>query len=135
MKNKIIALAITGMAFSACSDNKKQEQDLLNQVIKLHDEVMAKDEQAVKNKMQLDSLIKTNRVTNKDSATVVVNNLSNADKAMEDWMHQFTADNSGKPHDEVMRYLNDQKKKLIAVDSQVNQAVNQSNTYISTLKK
>ncbi|WP_158827848.1 hypothetical protein [Mucilaginibacter lacusdianchii] len=135
-KKTFLGIALVSLIVSACNDNKKQEQDLMSQVIKLHDEVMAKDEAAVKNKMVLDSLVKTIKPgASRDSATTCISKLNVADKTMEFWMHQFTADNTGKSHDEIMKYLADQKKKLMEVDNQITAAVNQSNTYIAIYKK
>ncbi|WP_345951836.1 hypothetical protein ABDD95_10450 [Mucilaginibacter sp. PAMB04274] len=133
MKLYILLASITLLA-TACTDTKKQEKEALSKVIEIHDKAMAHDEQAVRNKMLLDSLIKNNA---DEAAKVmpVVNNLTIADKAMEDWMHQFNADNTGKSHEEVMQYLDDQKKKVSKINNQLATAVNQSNQLISTLKK
>jgi PBP1b-binding outer membrane lipoprotein LpoB len=59
---KIIAATILSFVLFSCTDNKKQEKDLLNEVIKTHDRVMAKDELIMINKMQLDTLIKENKI-------------------------------------------------------------------------
>ncbi|WP_345952456.1 hypothetical protein [Mucilaginibacter sp. PAMB04168] len=133
MKLYILLASITLLA-TACTDTKKQEKEALSKVIEIHDKAMAHDEQAVRNKMLLDSLIKNN-ADEAAKVTPVVNSLSIADKAMEDWMHQFNADNTGKSHEEVMQYLDDQKKKVSKINNQLATAVNQSNQLISTLKK
>jgi hypothetical protein len=123
------------LLLSACTDTKKQEKDALNDVIKVHDEAMAKSEQAIENKMLLDSLVKSNSTIDTAQSRRITNNLTTADKAMEDWMHQFNADYTGKAHEEIMQYLADQKKKVTEVNNHLTTAVNESNQFISTQKK
>jgi hypothetical protein len=131
----IMAVAASVSILSACTDTKKQEKEALNEVIKVHDEAMAKSEEAIKNKMLLDSLTKVSALKDTTKATVVINNLSTADKAMEDWMHQFNADYTGKAHEEIMQYLADQKKKVVQVNNHLSAVVSQSNQFLATQKK
>ncbi|QJD97863.1 hypothetical protein HH214_19260 [Mucilaginibacter robiniae] len=134
---KVLTISVlTSLILISCQDNKKQETDLLDGILKMHDKVMADDEAVMKNKILLDSLLKTKQIP-ENSATVfqTVQELDHANEAMENWMHQFNADYAGKPHDEIMQYLTDQKKKLSAVDMQLDKAVKNSNTYLSTIKK
>lgn len=128
-------IACFGLLLSACTDTKKQEKDLLKEVIEIHDEAMAKSEQAIKSKMQLDSMAKSDNSLEQPEINKVINDLTTADKGMEDWMHQFNADNTGKSHEEIMQYLADQKKKVAQVNNQLSTAVSQSTQYISTHKK
>jgi hypothetical protein len=133
---KILLLITTSiLLFTACTDTKKQEKDALNQVIKIHDEAMANDEKAVKNKMLLDSLVKSGASSIGAKAQVAISNLSATDKAMEDWMHQFEADNANKSHAEIMQYLAEQKKKVSDVNKRLKAAVNESDQLISTTSK
>jgi GTPase involved in cell partitioning and DNA repair len=129
----IMATAI--LLFNACTDTKKQEKDALEQVIKIHDEAMAKSEQAIKDKMLLDSISKADNTVEQPEIKLVVSNLTTADKAMEDWMHQFNADNTGKSHEQIMQYLNDQQKQVSQVNQQLQTALSQSKQFISTYKK
>ncbi|WP_295768650.1 hypothetical protein [uncultured Mucilaginibacter sp.] len=134
MKQQYLIITLAGSLLASCSDHKAQEKDAMNEVIKVHDVAMEKSEQVVKNNILLDSLIKTKAV---DSATAssVTRNLSAADKAMEDWMHQFEVEHEGKSHDEVMQYMADQKTQIEKVNKQLDAAINQSNQYLSTQKK
>ena len=129
----IIAAAF--LLLTACTDSKKQEKDALEQVIKIHDEAMAKSEQVIKDKMLLDSLAKANSNLKNTDINKVVSDLSTADAAMEDWMHQFNADNTGKSHEQIMQYLNDQHKKVTDVNDRLKSAIEQSEQFISTHKK
>jgi hypothetical protein len=131
MKKYILPL-ITAFVLFGCADTKKQEKLLLDSVIAIHDKVMSSDEQLMKNKMLLDSLIKHNP---NDSAKVYLKQVDDADNAMSDWMHKFDAENKGKSHQQIIDYLTDQKKKITAIDSLINTAVGSSNKYLNTIIK
>lgn len=128
-------LTISVILLNACTDTKKQEKDALNEVIKIHDEAMAKDEQAVKNKMLLDSLLKDKIITDTVQGKAAANALTEADQGMESWMHQFNADYTGKSHEEIMQYLNNQKKQVNQMNQRLKDAVDQSNDVITIYKK
>jgi hypothetical protein len=135
MKKYILAVLTAGTLFG-CADTKKQEKLLLDSVIAVHDKVMASDEQLMKNKMLLDSLIKHDSTTvNKDTAKVYLKLVDDADDAMSDWMHKFDAENKGKSHQEIINYLTDQKNKITVINSQINTAVSSSNKYLTTTTK
>ena len=93
---------------------------------------MNHDEALMKNKMKLDTLLKQKK------DTTIVKELSgkiaSADDAMGSWMSKFQPDMTGKSHDEVMKYYNEQKKQVMAIDSQINLAIDESNKYFSTKK-
>ncbi|QTE38352.1 hypothetical protein ACRQ5D_25050 [Mucilaginibacter sp. P25] len=133
MKKHLFAAAGIALLLG-CTDTKKQEKDLLKQVIAVHDKVMANDEQLMKNKILLDSLIKKNAPNiNKDSAQVYLKLVDDADNAMSDWMHKFDAENKGKSHQEIMDYLEAQKKLISKIDTQINVAVTGSTKYITQI--
>lgn len=133
MKKIVIAVFI-GFTLLGCTDKKTQEKALLDEVIKVHDKVMDGDEQLMKNKMRLDTLVKNSTASEKDSAVVYVKLLDNAENSMDDWMHKFNPDQTGKSHDETMAYLGSQKKQIMAIDSQLNAAINESNKYLLKVK-
>jgi hypothetical protein len=134
---KLFIASFIGLTLSACSDTKKQENDLRDEILKVHDKVMANDEALMKNKMQLDSMLK---LTAKDSAgkanmKALDNKVVAAEDAMETWMHKFEPDVASKSHDEIMKYYFEQKKSITSVDSQMNAAIAQSNKYLSSRSK
>lgn len=131
----LAVLAISMITLNACTDTKKQEKDALNEVIKIHDEAMAKDEQAVKNKMLIDSLVKDKMITDTVQSSATLKALTEADQGMEKWMHQFNADYTGKSHEQIMQYLDEQKKEVNQMNQRLTEAVNQSNQIITTYKK
>lgn len=136
MKKLIIATFI-GLTLGACSDTKKQEKDLLSNILKVHDKVMGTDEALMKNKMQLDSLLKlpAKDTAEKANMRALTLKLGAAEEAMEMWMHKFEPDVTNKSHDEIMKYYNDQKKGIMSVDSQINVAIAESNKYLSNRTK
>src|SRR5207237_9591453 len=107
----------------------------LNEVIKIHDQVMGKDELVITNKMQLDTLLKQNKAPDVNMvATGLTKQLDTADAHMENWMHKFDAENTGKSHDEVMKYLTDQKKQIQDIDKELNKAIASSAKFIKENK-
>ena len=135
--NKLGITAIIGFTFIACTDSKKQEKDLLDDLLKVHDRVMGNDDALMKNKMRLDSLLK---LPAKDSAEKVNIKamdlkLQAAEEAMETWMHKFEPDVTGKSHEDVMKYYNDQKKQIMAVDSEMTVALSESDVYLTSKPK
>lgn len=131
---KYIGIVLSLTILLGCADNKRQEKLLLDSVIAVHDKVMANDEHLMKNKMLLDSMVK-NIPDIKDSAKVCLKLVDDADSAMSDWMHKFDVENKGKSHQEIIDYLSNQKKKITAIDSQINSAINESDKYLNQYKK
>jgi hypothetical protein len=136
MKTKVLlaAFCLSGVLY-ACSNNQEEEKKQLDEILTVHDKVMGESEQAMKNKMILDSLVRKSSDTSKTNKPAALSNqLKKADEAMEDWMHKFNPDYTGKSHDEVMKYLHSQHAQLLQVDSMLTTAINQSNNYLSTAK-
>jgi hypothetical protein len=131
MKRFLPILSVLLLILS-CKDVTKQENDLKNEIIAVHDKVMNNDEVLMKNKMKLDTLLKQKK------DTVIVKPLQGklvaADDAMEKWMSKFQPDMTGKSHDEVMSYYTEQKKQITTVDSAINAAISESNKYLSAHK-
>jgi hypothetical protein len=135
---KIAITAIVCMALCACSDTKKQEKDILNNILKVHDKVMGDDDLLMKNKMQLDSLLKlpAKDTAEKVNMKAIDLKLQAAEEAMENWMSNFKPDSIiTKSHDDIMKYYDAQKKGIMAVDSQMNVAVTESKKYLSNKAK
>ena len=132
MKKIFIAAYLSFFVFS-CTDTKKQEKDLFNEVIKVHDQVMGKEELIMINKMQLDTIIKQ-----KPAAALQAGQhskaLDSADTRMENWMHSFDAESKGKSHQEIMTYLTDQKKQIDAIDSSFNVAIAAASKFVKQNK-
>jgi hypothetical protein len=134
---KLLLAAFISLALSACSDTKKQEKDLLDNILKVHDKVMGNDEALMKNKMQLDSLLKlpAKDTAEKVNMKALDTKLVAAEEAMETWMHKFEPDVTGKSHAVIIKYYNEQKRGIMSVDSQMNVAIIESNKYLSSRAK
>ena len=135
MKN-LPALLLIALLFFSCKDNTKDEKALLNDILKVHDKVMMKDEALIKDKSRVDSLVKLPSKDTAEKANLrsIGMKLTAADDTMGSWMNKFQTDMSGKSHDEVMKYYTDQKKQVMAVDSLVNTAISDADKYFSTHK-
>jgi hypothetical protein len=129
---RLLLTMLAALALYSCADNTKEEKNLVNDILKVHDQVMANDEMLMKNKMKLDTLLKQKIDT--DAVKMLEAKLAAADAAMEKWMNGFQLDMTGKSHDEVMKYYTDQKKQVAAVDSQVNVAIKEADKYLSNHK-
>lgn len=135
---KLSIIFLTSLIFTACSDNKKQEKELLSNILKVHDKLMGKDETLMKNKVTLDSLLKlpAKDTAEKTNMKAIQLKVTAAEEAMETWMHKFDPDViNTKPHNEVIKYYNEQKKGIMTVDSLMNAAVDESNKYLSSRSK
>ena len=132
---KMILPIIAAFVISGCADNKAQEKAALDSVLAIHEKVMGSDESLLKNKTILDSLLKKDTTAIlKDSVTRHLSEVINADSAMDNWMHNFDADMTGKLPVERMIYLRSQKKQITKVDSQINAALAASDRYLKNMK-
>ena len=134
MKKLLLAVSV-GSVLAGCSDKKAQKETALDEVIKVHNKVMSADEHLMKNKMTLDTLVTKDTSAARDTAVLLRSRLATADIAMEIWMHKFDPDFKGKTDDETLTYLNDQKKQVMSIDSQINAAIKASDIYIQKVKK
>jgi len=134
---KISVVLLVSLVFVACSDDKKQEKELLNNILKVHDKLMGKDEALMKNKMALDSLLKlpAKDTVEKTNMKAMELKLTAAEEAMETWMQKFEPDVTNKSHDDIVKYYNEQKKGIMRVDSLINAAVTESTKYLSSRSK
>jgi hypothetical protein len=135
---KLSVILLASLIFTACTGDKKQEKELLDKILKVHDKIMNKDDILMKNKMALDSLLKlpAKDTAEKTNMKAVELKLKAADEAMEIWMHKFDPDvMNNKPHDEIVKYYNDQQKAIMSVDSLMNAAVDESTKYLSSRSK
>jgi len=94
MNTKLLSFLIVVFIFSSCNQaEEKLSQELNDQVMQLHDQLMGKTEDVLKLKSRLDSL-----TNGKDSVNVhkIIASLNKADESMMDWMHHFSVDSLGK---------------------------------------
>lgn len=115
---KIAFLLILSATFLlSCGDDlKKQRQEIYDEVMVVHDEMMMMSK-IRKAKIDLKEKI-TLAETEKDSATAAtyqtaLQQLETADKAMMDWMKQFKNPPAASPDKEAIEYLKIQKEKVL----------------------
>jgi hypothetical protein len=131
---KLLLIFLAAVTLYSCTDRKAEKKAIMEDVMKVHEKVMEVDGQVIANRMKLDTLITQNKIAAKDSAAMLVKKMSAAEDAMEDWMHKFDYEQKGKADDEVITYMNAQKKLIMAIDSQLNAAVKESDIYLKNVK-
>ena len=131
---KLLLIFLAVITLYSCTDRKAEKKAIMEDVMKIHEKVMEVDGQVIANRMKLDTLITQNKIAAKDSADMLVKKMSAAEDAMEDWMHKFDYEQKGKADDEVITYMNAQKKLIMAIDSQLNVAVKESDIYLKNVK-
>ena len=133
---KLLIAAFAVFALSACNDGKDQEKALLDEVIKIHDKVMANNSRLMDNKMKIDTMLTTATDTAQKAQLAQLSaNLIISDQAMETWMQRFNPEQGEKSHEEKVNYLTAQKKQIVTIDSLMNTAIDKSTEYLNTLKK
>jgi len=144
MKKLIGALATT-IIFAACqpaADYKTVRDD----VMKFHDVVMADHGIIVGNQMKLDTIYndftglknkypEVDTLREKESILALKSELVKAEDAMNDWMHKFEPDITGKSQDEAIAYFQSEKLKIAAIDSLYKRQIKSSNEYLSKFNK
>lgn len=131
MKHTTPLFLIVLLIFSSCDEQKKSAKDeLYEKVMAVHDEIMPKMGPIMKYKKQLnekiDTHIKEGAETNADKIaelTQAIADLDNSHEVMMNWMHGFDNDFEGMVNEEIMKYLNDQKKKIEQVGELTNRAL------------
>jgi PBP1b-binding outer membrane lipoprotein LpoB len=129
---KLLYPALLALVLTGCANAQKEEKAIQKEVLDNHDKVMADDEKAMINKMKLDTLIRKadSLKIDKQAATELSSKLSYADDAMSDWMKKLNLDNSGKNHDDIMKYWHEQKVQVKQIDSLLVNAVTESAAFI-----
>jgi hypothetical protein len=131
---KTLLILLTASTLFSCSNKMAEKSAIMNDVMKVHEKVMEVDEQVIANRMKLDTLLKDNALAAKDTALMLNKKLTAAEDAMEDWMHKFDYEQKGKSDEEVISYMNGQKKLIMAIDSQLNVAVTESSAFLKKIK-
>ena len=107
-------LILTGLLSVGCQD---PQQKLYGEVMAIHDEMMPDWHKVKQAKMKLEPMMK-NAEQQKDTSTVAkyqmtYQQLDKAYEAMSVWMNQFKTPTVEMPKEEAMKYLEDQKVKVI----------------------
>jgi len=138
----VLACAILAVACTPKPDYKAERDE----VMKFHDVVMQDHGVVVNNQMKLDSLLKNLTGLKKsrpslDTAAArkemeqLKSSLGTAEDRMNDWMHQFEPDVTGKSNEEAIKYFKEEKSKITRIDSLYKQEIKTSGAYLDKLKK
>ncbi|MHA8082618.1 hypothetical protein ACST14_04270 [Aquirufa sp. A-Brett2-15D] len=120
-------IALTLLLIGCTQAQEKLSQELKDNVLGLHDDLMGKTEQIVSLKTKLDSLS-----SGVDSVQVkqLLGALNKADNSMMDWMHQFSIDSLDKMEvGAKMIYLQKQYEQLTGLQKLTDSTLHAAQTY------
>ncbi|WEK17531.1 MAG: hypothetical protein P0Y49_12065 [Candidatus Pedobacter colombiensis] len=144
MKKSIGALIIA-IAAVACTQ-KADYKVVRDEVMKFHDVVMADHGKIVNNQMALDTMLKdikglknkfpeVDTLKEKTEITALLSKLTVAEDSMNDWMHKFEPDVTGKSNEAAVQYFESEKSKIAAIDSLYKVEIKLSDDYLNKFKK
>lgn len=143
MKRILSFIILAAAALTACNsgpDYKSVRQEVIN----IHDTVMNKNATLMQNKMQLNDMLRhldsvkqinqaLDTVAAKQEIGSLITELDSADAKMNNWMHHFEADASGKSNQEATEYFQKELQKVKSIDSVYTSEINKSNQYLLKL--
>lgn len=118
--------------------NKKQkEQKLAEEVIAIHDEVMPKMDQIFKLRKELKDLnnqfiadAEAMQGFDTGKSKLLILHLDSSDKIMMNWMHNYNGGQGLYSHEEVMSYLEDEKKKITHVKEFTDKSIEEAREFL-----
>lgn len=144
MKAIYITLSCALLLQTGCQSGPSKGDELKNEVIKVHDRIMPRNEEIISLRQEL-SQIRTQLDSLKqarpgaDTALIasetdsLASALENADNAMSDWMHAFRTDYSGMEEEEVVQYLQEEKKKIEGIEHRYERSIQDTRKYLKEL--
>jgi len=144
MKKSIGVLVISVLSI-ACTQ-KNDYKSVRDEVMKFHDVVMADHGKIINNQMALDTLLKdlkglklkspeVDTLKERVEINALLSKLTAAEDSMNDWMHKFEPDVTGKSNDEAIQYFEAEKAKIATIDSLYKVEIKVSGEYLSKFKK
>jgi GTPase involved in cell partitioning and DNA repair len=146
MKN-ILFLFLIGVVLGCAQPQKTDNYKVVrDEVMQFHDSVMEDQGVIVKNQMKVDTLLRDlkglktkfpdiDTVQEAAALKSLRERLVKADDSMNNWMHQFEPDVTGKSNVEAVAYFQAEKKKIAAIDSVYKQEIKSSDTYLKKFRK
>lgn len=142
---KLIGVLFVSVAAVACAP-KEDYKTVRDEVMKFHDVVMVDQSTVVGNQMKLDTLLKdlkglktrfpeVDTIKEKTAITALITDLTKAEDGMNDWMHKFEPDASGKSNEAAVEYFKAEKAKIAAVDSLYKKEIKLSGDYLKKFNK
>jgi hypothetical protein len=140
MKIRLVVLMSLIAFLIGCNteaNKKKKEQKLAEEVIAIHDEVMPKMDQIFKLRKELKDLnnqfilnINSMRGFDTSKSKMLIAHLDSSDKLMMDWMHQYNGGQGLYSHEEVMNYLEEEKKKITYVKEFTDKSIEEARNFL-----
>lgn len=136
------------MLLAATTVSCMQEKDYKvsrDEVMKLHDLVMADQSRIVDNQMKADTLLGNlsalkikfpdlDTIAAQDTLRMVSLNLARAEEAMNTWMHEFEPDVTGKSNEQAISYFVAEKLKIASIDSMYKAELKISDAYLNKFR-
>jgi len=142
---KLIALLTLATGVIACTQqvNYKSERD---EVMKFHDIVMEDHNKLLDNQVKLDEMLKhlsllkqnfpaVDTLKEKIAMKEVLTRLNHTEDLMNDWMHKFEPDVTGKSNEDAVKYFKGERVKIGRIDSIYKAEVKSSDAYLAQFKK
>lgn len=123
MRTKTFLIGILILSIVASCKQSNQVEDLQNEVMSIHDEVMPEMGTLMNLKKQLKDTISHLDSTNQpvaDSLTLIVEQLEEADEAMMQWMRNYSPPSEEISQEEALQYLQLKKKEILEVKEKIN---------------
>jgi GTPase involved in cell partitioning and DNA repair len=144
MKNIIGALLLI-MSVISCKQGENYK-NVRDEVMKFHDVVMEDHGKIVNNQMKLDTLLRSlkmlmqqlpemDTLKEKKEINALLKRLTSSEDSMNDWMHKFEPDVTGKSNEEAVKYFKEEKTKIQEIDSLYKADVAVSDAYLTKFKK
>lgn len=119
-----VALLMLLGLLAGCQNTQKQEvQQLQSEVMLLHDRTMEKMGYMYELETNLQQLMAQKEKDVGGSSQQAIQKLQEAQAAMMQWMHKYVPPKEGTPYAEQMRYLLEEKQKMIRVEQLTTEAI------------
>ncbi|KLT66882.1 hypothetical protein [Pedobacter sp. BMA] len=128
----ILAIAISALIHSGCNTDPDSNA-IKKEVLNIHDKLMMDGEKVVKNRIKLDSVLKSDQLNSLSDAkriTLLITRLNAADENMMDWMHFFKDDFKGKSEQEALAYYKSEMLKIRAVEDEYIRIIRESDSVL-----
>lgn len=127
---RIFYLCCFAIAMQGCKPEVNYKA-VRQEVITLHDDLMADEDRAMSAKMTLDTLaLKERNINTRDSIAALSSKLTFASDEMSKWMENFTSDVTGKSNADAVAYFELEKLKVKKLDSLYKAALSQADIYL-----
>ncbi len=114
---RLLFLLLPFVLIFSCNNQQKQIDQLKDEVIAIHDEVMPKTADINRVKRKLKAIAKDTTLTETQKGQLLnqITELTKANEAMSQWMAEFKQPAADDKFENTMKMLNDEKGKITAV--------------------